>query len=99
VRRSRIIIVGETTGGGAHPGGMQRLTDHFGVWVPTGRAINPITNTNWERVGVRPDIAVSSDQALRAAHQAALRVLRERASDPERRSQLDEAIAEVEGRP
>jgi len=74
---------------------MQRLTDHFGVWVPTGRAINPITNTNWERVGVRPDIAVSSDQALRAAHQACASG-RPTLSD---RSQLDEAIAEVEGRP
>ena len=59
----------------------------------------PITNTNWERVGVRPDVAVSSDQALRTAHLAALRVLREGATEPERRRQLDEAIAEVEGRP
>ena len=97
--RQRAVIVGDTTGGGAHPGGMQRVTDHFGVWVPTGRAINPITKTNWERVGVRPDVAVPSEQALRAAHLAALRGLRERATDPERRRQLDEAIAEVAGRP
>src|SRR5206468_3266468 len=95
--RQRAVIVGDTTGGGAHPGGMQRVTDHFGVWVPTGRAINPITKTNWERVGVRPDLAVPSDQALRAAQLAALRGLRGRTTDPERRRQLDEAIAEVEG--
>ena len=61
--RKRATIVGDTTGGGAHPGGMRRVTDHFGVWVPSGRAINPITKTNWERVGVRPDIAVAADQA------------------------------------
>ena len=96
--RQRAVIVGDTTGGGAHPGGMQRVTDHFGVWVPTGRAINPVTKTNWERVGVRPDIAAPSDQALRVAHLTALRALRERTTDPERRRQLDEAIAEVEGR-
>jgi len=96
--RQRAVIVGDTTGGGAHPGGLQRVTDHFGLWVPTGRAINPITKTNWERVGVRPDVAVSSDQALRTAQLAALRGLRERATDSERRRQLDEAIAEVEGR-
>jgi C-terminal processing protease CtpA/Prc len=92
----RATIVGDTTGGGAHPGGMQRVTEHFGVWVPTGRAINPITKTNWERVGVRPDVAVAADQALRTAHLAALRSLRDHASDDERRRMLDRAIADVE---
>lgn len=92
----RATIVGDTTGGGAHPGGMQRVTEHFGVWVPTGRAINPITKTNWERVGVRPDVAVASDQALRTAHLLALRVLRDRADDPDRRRALERAIADVE---
>jgi len=92
----RATIVGDTTGGGAHPGGMRRVTDHFAVWLPTGRAINPITKTNWERVGVQPDIAVASDQALRTAHLAALRGLRQQASDPERQQALDRAIADVE---
>ena len=94
--RKRATIVGDTTGGGAHPGGMQRVTDHFAVWVPTGRAINPITKTNWERVGVRPDLPVASDQALRTAHLAALRGLRSTATDPERQRALDQAIADVE---
>lgn len=94
--RKRAAIVGDTTGGGAHPGGMRRVTEHFGVWVPTGRAINPITKTNWERVGVRPDLAVASDQALRTAHLAALRGLRASATDPERQRSLDRAIADVE---
>jgi hypothetical protein len=44
----RATIVGETTGGGAHPGGVRRISDQFGIWVPNGRAINPITKTNWE---------------------------------------------------
>ncbi len=92
----RATIVGDTTGGGAHPGGMQRVTDHFGVWVPTGRAINPVTKTNWERVGVRPEVAVPSDQALRTAHLAALRGLRAHATDPERQQALDRAIADLE---
>jgi len=92
----RATIVGDTTGGGAHPGGMRRVTDHFAVWVPTGRAINPITKTNWERVGVRPDLPVATDQALRTAHLAALRGLRQHASDPERQQALDRAIADVE---
>ena len=92
----RATIVGDTTGGGAHPGGMRRITEHFGVWVPTGRAINPNTKTNWERVGVRPEIAVASEQALRTAHLAALRRLRAHVSDPERQRALDRAIADLE---
>lgn len=63
----RATIVGETTGGGAHPGGMRRLHEHFSMFVPTGRAISPITGTNWEGVGVIPDVAVPADQALEKA--------------------------------
>jgi retinol-binding protein 3 len=68
----RATIIGETTGGGAHPGGMVRLADHFGVFIPTGRAINPISKTNWEGTGVEPDIKVPKEQALKVAYVAAL---------------------------
>jgi C-terminal processing protease CtpA/Prc len=91
----RAVIVGETTGGGAHPGGVRRITDHFGIWLPTGRAINPITGTNWEGVGIAPDIAVDPGDALRAAHLEALRKIRATATDPEHRHELDRAIAAV----
>lgn len=69
----RAIIVGETTGGGAHPGGMERLSEHFGVFIPTGRAINPISKTNWEGTGVEPDIKVPKEQALKVAYLMALK--------------------------
>jgi hypothetical protein len=92
----RATIVGETTGGGAHPGGVRRITDQFGIWLPNGRAINPITKTNWEGVGIEPDIKVESAQALQAAHLAALRKIREGASDDRQRQQLDAAIAALE---
>jgi C-terminal processing protease CtpA/Prc len=70
---NRATIVGETTGGGAHPGGMQRLHEHFAVFVPSGRAINPISRTNWEGTGVEPDIKVPKEQALKVAYLAALK--------------------------
>ena len=89
----RAVIVGETTGGGAHPGGVRRITDHFGIWLPTGRAINPITGTNWEGVGIAPDIAVDPADALRAAHLDALKKVRATATDPAHRKELDGAIA------
>ena len=94
----RATIVGETTGGGAHPGGVRRITDHFGIWLPTGRAINPITGTNWEGTGIAPDIAVDQTEALRAAHLAALKQVRESATDPRHRQELDRAIQAIEKR-
>lgn len=68
----RATIVGEVTGGGANPGGGRRITEHFGMFVPTGRAINPITKTNWEGTGVKPDVEVPADHALKTAHLDAL---------------------------
>ena len=94
----RATIVGETTGGGAHPGGVRRITDHFGIWLPTGRAINPITGTNWEGVGIAPDIAVDPAEALRAAHLDALKKIRTTATDVLHRTELDRAIATLEGK-
>lgn len=71
----RATIIGETTGGGAHPGGTRVATDRFTVWVPTGRAINPITQTNWEGTGVEPDIKVKAAEALQVAQVKALEKL------------------------
>ncbi len=69
----RAVIVGEVTGGGAHPGGGFPVDEYFGVGIPTGRAINPISRTNWEGTGVTPDIATPRADALKVAHIAALK--------------------------
>lgn len=88
----RATIVGETTGGGAHPGGMFRLGDHFGVFIPTGRAINPISQTNWEGTGVEPDIKVPQEQALLTAHLTALQSLLKKAENEEQKNELNRVI-------
>jgi hypothetical protein len=92
-------VVGDTTGGGAHPGGLRRVTERFGVWVPSGRAVNPITGTNWEGVGVRPDVPVAAKDALRTAHRRALERLLATERDPERRQLLQRAIDQVRHAP
>ena len=71
--RKRATVVGERTGGGAHPGGSAMLPHGLRVFVPSGRAINPITKTNWEGTGVAPDVAVAADAALETAHKLALK--------------------------
>jgi retinol-binding protein 3 len=88
----RATIVGETTGGGANPGSVVRLNEHFGVFVPTGRAINPISKKNWEGTGVEPDIKVPKEQALKVAYLMALRKSFEKESNPNFKSQLQEVM-------
>lgn len=63
----RATVIGETTGGGAHPTGPHRVDDHFLIAVPGGRAINPVTKTDWEGTGVVPDVKVAADKALETA--------------------------------
>ena len=88
----RAGLVKETTGGGAHPGGMERLNDHFGVFLPVGRAINPITKTNWEGTGVTPDVPCSADQALKVAHIAAMKKVLTTVSDPDRKANIENVL-------
>ena len=65
----RAKLVGERTGGGAHPGGVRKLNERFSIFVPTGRAISPVTGTNWEGTGVVPDVEVPAAEALERALQ------------------------------
>jgi retinol-binding protein 3 len=79
----RATIVGEVTGGGAHPVAGHRIDDRFTIGVPFARAINPITKTNWEGVGVEPDVKVPADDALTTAQAlAAKEIANRRAAKP-----------------
>ncbi|MEO6390627.1 MAG: S41 family peptidase, partial [Pyrinomonadaceae bacterium] len=95
--QKRAIIVGETTGGGANPGGPYRLSDHFLAFMPRGYAINPITKTNWEGVGVVPDVKVPQEDALKTAQALALKQLIAKNTDPRELNGLKQALAQVEG--
>jgi C-terminal processing protease CtpA/Prc len=88
----RATIVGETTGGGANPGGSFRIAEHFGAFIPTGRAINPVTKTNWEGTGVEPDIKVAKELALKTAHLAALNKSLEKTKDEDLKRALKDLI-------
>ncbi|MEO1592238.1 MAG: S41 family peptidase [Cyanobacteria bacterium J06632_22] len=71
----RIVLVGETTAGGANPGQGYRLHDHFWVFIPTGRVVSPLTQANWSGTGVIPDFKVPSELAVTTGHLLALKHL------------------------
>lgn len=88
--QKRATLVGEVTGGGANPGGGARLNERFVIFIPTGRAINPITKTNWEGTGVTPHIKIAADQALERAHQEA-----QKAAEKFRKGKLEKVKTKV----
>lgn len=92
----RATIIGETTGGGAHPGGGFRISEHFGMFVPTGRAISPITKTNWEGTGVTPDVVVPADQALLVARLMALKKSLSTLKNPDYKAGVEDEIQKLE---
>jgi len=85
----RATLIGETTRGGAHPGGPMVVNDNFIINVPKGRAINPVTKTNWEGVGVKPHIEVPQEDALTTAHLKALQSLAASTKDKDDKSRYE----------
>jgi hypothetical protein len=91
--------VGGITAGAANPGGLHRLSDHLAAFVADGRAVNPVTRTNWEGVGVQPDIAVPPAEALREAHVRAVQALQEHPRDDDHRAFLARALTAAQQSP
>jgi hypothetical protein len=65
--QKRGTLVGETTGGGANPGGVFAINNDFRMFIATGKAVNPITKTNWEGTGVKPEVETTAEDALEKA--------------------------------
>jgi C-terminal processing protease CtpA/Prc len=51
----------------AHPGTRFPLDANFEMFIPVGRAENPIAKSNWEGTGVLPDVAVPAGDAVERA--------------------------------
>ncbi|MDO9392273.1 MAG: S41 family peptidase [bacterium] len=84
----RATIVGENTGGGAHPVDFKIVNDLFTLSLPFGRSISPVSKTNWEGTGVIPHVKVPADSAFNTAYLMALDTLITKASDPLDRQSL-----------
>lgn len=89
----RATIVGERTGGGAHPFENVKIGRHYVLGLPTARSVNPMTDGNWQGSGVQPDVRVAADSALATA----LRLAAASARAAQRRSSTARAAAPARG--
>jgi len=88
----RATIIGEKTPGAANPGRPYPVGNTIEVTVPNGQVRTSIKKSNWEGVGVTPDIAVLAKDAAREAHRLALRKLVEQAEPGEWRERLEKHL-------
>jgi hypothetical protein len=91
----RATLIGETTGGGAHPTDAMIVQTEYVLRVPVGRAINPYSKTNWEGTGVTPDVQVPAAEAFDRAYSMALDKLRNKTSDPQRKREYEWILLEL----
>ncbi len=91
----RATLIGETTGGGAHPGGVEIANEQFAIFVPSGKAINPISNKNWEGTGVQPHVQVKQADALATAHIKILENLANTTSNPQLKSRYNWQLMDI----
>jgi hypothetical protein len=71
-------LVGSKTIGAANNNKLLPIAPGFLLSISYGRPVHPISNTNWEGVGVAPTIEAAPAQALEIAHSLALKRLSEK---------------------
>ena len=94
----RGTIVGETTGGGAHPTDAKIVQNDFILRVPFARAVNPYSKTNWEGTGVAPDVQVQAAEAFDRAYRMAVEKLAAKAADPMQKAQYEWIISGLDAK-
>jgi hypothetical protein len=92
----RATLIGETTLGGAHPISILRLEDHFEARVPFVNSINPVTKTNWEGIGVKPDIPVQEYDALYVAQVLELRKIMKSEKNAKHLAHLNARVTQLQ---
>jgi C-terminal processing protease CtpA/Prc len=64
----KATVIGEVTKGGANRTKRINLNDDFTISIPYINPVHPITKSNWEGVGVLPNIETSNEDALAYAY-------------------------------
>jgi Peptidase family S41/N-terminal domain of Peptidase_S41 in eukaryotic IRBP len=94
----RATVVGETTGGGAHPTRGFPISTAVHIGIPFARSVNPVTGTNWQGTGVVPDVPEDAERAYDVAYAKALEhVLGRQDAPPPVLDEAREALAALTG--
>ena len=93
--QGRAEVIGETTGGGAHPTRMIPISATMSISVPFARSVNPVTGTNWQGTGVIPDTAVPAADAYDVAYRKALQHVLSDTVPPPIANEAREALARL----
>lgn len=90
-------LIGQATAGAANNNQLFPVAPYFVASVSVGRPIHPVSRSNWEQVGVAPDVKTPSAAALDQAHMLALKQLVARAT-PQQRPAYEWEVAGLEAR-
>ncbi len=88
-------VIGEVSAGAANPGFDIRLNEYFTIFIPNGHVEVSKTGTNWEGKGVIPDVPASKADALKVAHQLAIKQMIEEEKDVQRKKELEETLKKI----
>ncbi len=98
----RATIVGERTGGGANPGGTMPIYtfpdgSRLDLYISMAKVENPISKTNWEGTGIKPDVETEPALALQKAHTLALEYLYKKETNAFIKEKYAGILAKVSG--
>jgi retinol-binding protein 3 len=94
----RATVIGESTGGGANPIYLFDLGHGFRASIPISKAVNPISKTNWEGIGVQPDIVIDAEDAFDHAYEMALKTIKAKIKNQYQLKELNQKIKALEKR-
>jgi hypothetical protein len=89
----RATIVGQKTAGAANPAGPWPINSSLTMTIPFGRIKSAVKGSNWDGVGVIPEIEASPDKALAVAYKDALDRLMNSTTDAARKKLLSRAVS------
>lgn len=95
----RATLVGQVTKGGAQPKYPVQLSKNFLATIPMERSINAMTGTNWEAIGVEPDVEAHSELALYTSQVLIFEELIQKEQTPDKSSYLNITLNELKKNP
>ncbi|KFI06768.1 S41 family peptidase [Massilia sp. BSC265] len=91
-RVGRVKVIGETSAGAGNGGLKYSVGQGYALFIAEWKVL---TGPGWERVGVKPDVAVEPAAALATAHRLALQALAGQEAPPALREERERALSRL----